>query len=550
MDPDEDTVSTSLRAYYDLLREYRGFTIVWIGEIIDNVGNWLNYVATLSLVEQLAGGRGLLISALLIVRFLPTFLLFPIAGVVADRIDRPKVLLVSCVVNVFIVLGLALIRRPEDIWAMYVLLFLQFTSSTFYDPARRALEPKLVPKKQLHLATTLDTFAWSVTVAVGSSLGGAVVSKLGTTMCFVLDSCTFLCAALCVLLLQVILKKDGYVNNDAEAAEEAEQLLAPLDSPTHRHTIPELAIASQLLAPNSIDAEMQSVSLHSPHHTAATTPSQHHSGAQTGGMDENSDPNQAAALHSHSSQHLELQPLGKKRTNLPDEQEDSEAGSRLLQRSESADSTEDRLAVSKGASSSTTGCFSVVQECFTEGMVSLKEAAVYISKRENRHVGVLCFIKFSGALAWGAADILQVKYSEMPSMQTLGDGPQTLGFVFAAVGVGCFFGPIFFNYFTPPRKPQLLRSTAASFYCFVVGYLLLVFAADIKLLLVSTVVRSAGSAVLWIYSTLMLQYIVPNQLLGRVMALEMALFTVRLTVSQYWSRGIFKRATKQHWLPA
>ncbi len=78
------------------------------------------------------------------------------------------------------------------------------------------------------------------------------------------------------------------------------------------------------------------------------------------------------------------------------------------------------------------------------------------------------------------------------------------------------------------RKPQLLRSTAASFYCFVVGYLLLVFAADIKLLLVSTVVRSAGSAVLWIYSTLMLQYIVPNQLLGRVMALEMALFTVRL----------------------
>ena len=77
----------------------------------------------------------------------------------------------------------------------------------------------------------------------------------------------------------------------------------------------------------------------------------------------------------------------------------------------------------------------------------------------------------------------------------------------------------------------MLRSTAASFYCFVVGYLLLVFAADIKLLLVSTVVRSAGSAVLWIYSALMLQYIVPNQLLGRVMALEMALFTVCLTPS-------------------
>lgn len=76
------------------------------------------------------------------------------------------------------------------------------------------------------------------------------------------------------------------------------------------------------------------------------------------------------------------------------------------------------------------------------------------------------------------------------------------------------------------RKAPLLRSTAASFYCFVLGYLLLIVANNIALLLLSTAIRSAGSAVLWIYSTLMLQYLVPNQLLGRVMALEMALFTV------------------------
>lgn len=70
--------------------------------------------------------------------------------------------------------------------------------------------------------------------------------------------------------------------------------------------------------------------------------------------------------------------------------QDSEADSRLLQRSESAGSTDDRLASSKGASSSTTGCFSVLQEGFTEGIVSLKEAAVYISKRENRCDAVKC----------------------------------------------------------------------------------------------------------------------------------------------------------------
>lgn len=121
--------------------------------------------------------------------------------------------------------------------------------------------------------------------------------------------------------LQVILKKDGYVNNDAEAAEEAEQLLKPLDSPTHSHTIPELAIVSQVLAPNSIDAAMQFISLRSPHNIAATASSQAHPEAHVGDEDENSDPNQAAALHSHSSQHLELQPLSKKNISMPDEQE-------------------------------------------------------------------------------------------------------------------------------------------------------------------------------------------------------------------------------------
>ena len=91
------------------------------------------------------------------------------------------------------------------------------------------------------------------------------------------------------------------------------------------------------------------------------------------------------------------------------------------------------------------------------------------------------------------------------------------------------------------RKAQLLRSTAASFYCFVLGYLLLILANDISLLLMSTAIRSAGSAVLWIYSTLMLQYLVPNQLLGRVMALEMALFTVRLHHCVYLTRTIVYR---------
>ena len=73
-----------------------------------------------------------------------------------------------------------------------------------------------------------------------------------------------------------------------------------------------------------------------------------------------------------------------------------------------------------------------------------------------RDVIWLVMIKASGALIWMAADVLNVKFSEMPSMQLLGDQPFTLGLIFASVGFGCFLGPIVFNYFTPPRYSPLL----------------------------------------------------------------------------------------------
>lgn len=54
-------------------------------QILSNTGNWFNYVATLLVVERLAGGRGIFLSIVLVIHFLPSFIWFPVAGVVADR---------------------------------------------------------------------------------------------------------------------------------------------------------------------------------------------------------------------------------------------------------------------------------------------------------------------------------------------------------------------------------------------------------------------------------------------------------------------------------
>ena len=64
---------------------------------------------------------------------------------------------------------------------------------------------------------------------------------------------------------------------------------------------------------------------------------------------------------------------------------------------------------------------------------------------------LLTLLKAGGSLVWGAADVLNVRFAELPEMQSLGDSALTLGLFFASVGFACLIGPIIFNVFTPPK---------------------------------------------------------------------------------------------------
>ena len=66
-------------------RDHRGFRLLFLASVVDNLGAWLSYVSLLGMVERFSGGSGLALSAVVLIRFLPALLLGPVAGVVADR---------------------------------------------------------------------------------------------------------------------------------------------------------------------------------------------------------------------------------------------------------------------------------------------------------------------------------------------------------------------------------------------------------------------------------------------------------------------------------
>lgn len=180
--------------YLDLLKRNHNFRYLWWGNVVSLLGDWFNLIASAALVTELTSS-GVAISYLFLVRFLPQFLFSPIAGVVADRYDRRKIMILADLLRAITVLGFLLIQSEGQLWLFYVLTAIQFMLSALFVPARSAALANLVDPKDLVTANALDSFTWSTMFALGAFLGGVIATLFGNQTAFVMDAATFLVSA-------------------------------------------------------------------------------------------------------------------------------------------------------------------------------------------------------------------------------------------------------------------------------------------------------------------------------------------------------------------
>ena len=167
------------------------------------------------------------------------------------------------------------------------------------------------------------------------------------------------------------------------------------------------------------------------------------------------------------------------------------------------------------------------------GFTSIVEGYKYIFARENREVLAYISIKGTGGLVWGAADVINVRLSADPRMQWLGGSEATLGYIFSAVGVGCIGAPFVVSPLVPQHELPLVLVVAVGFALLPAGYAIIAFSPNILVVLLGTVLRSAGSSMLWVFSTLLAQLRGKGCFLGRIFALEFTLFTLGQTTGYY-----------------
>jgi predicted MFS family arabinose efflux permease len=180
--------------YLELLRTNRNFRQLWLGQVVSQMGDWFDTIALYTIVLNLTGS-GRAVGLVLVARFVPSFILGPLSGVVADRFSRRSIMIVSDLLRAIVVLGFLLVRRPDQMWLVYALTVLQLVFSTFFEPAKTAAIPSLVAPRELVAANAISSVTWSVMLTLGAAIGGVVTGWFGTDAAFVLDSLTYLASA-------------------------------------------------------------------------------------------------------------------------------------------------------------------------------------------------------------------------------------------------------------------------------------------------------------------------------------------------------------------
>lgn len=169
------------------------FRWIWIAALVSNLGTWMQNVGAAWLMTSLSSSP-LLIALVQTASTLPVFLVGIPAGVMADRIDRRKVLLwsQSAMLVASGALGVLTYLGHTGPWTLLVLTFALGLGTSINGPAWQATVPRLVPSEQLPAAVALNSVQFNLARSVGPALGGLVVLIWGPAVAFLCNAASFL----------------------------------------------------------------------------------------------------------------------------------------------------------------------------------------------------------------------------------------------------------------------------------------------------------------------------------------------------------------------
>ncbi len=184
---------------------YRDFRLLWMGALTSSIGTWMQKVAQAWLIVTLTEEQSAFYLGLdSFLGELPILLLTIVGGVVADRHDRRRLMLLSQIVQMSVAFTLAtlVVTDAIRIWHILALSCVTGCAQAFGGPAYQALVPTLVQKEHLPNAVALNSIQFNLARIIGPIVAGAALASFGMVMCFGLNGISFLFVMAAILSLR------------------------------------------------------------------------------------------------------------------------------------------------------------------------------------------------------------------------------------------------------------------------------------------------------------------------------------------------------------
>jgi MFS family permease len=194
------------RQIFSSLRS-RNYRLYFAGQCISVTGTWMQQIAMSWLVYRLTGSLVLLATINLLVQ-LPSFVISPFSGVITDRFDRHKIIVVTqfCMMMEALTLATLMFTGAIAVWQIMALGLYVGIVSAIDAPARQSLTVELVDKKDISNAVALNSAVFNGARLVGPSIGGLIVGWLGEGFCFLINGLSYIAVIGAMLKMQIIPK--------------------------------------------------------------------------------------------------------------------------------------------------------------------------------------------------------------------------------------------------------------------------------------------------------------------------------------------------------
>jgi MFS family permease len=183
----------------------RNYRLYFTGQVISVSGTWMQMVAQTYLILYQLHGTGLDVAVATGLQFLPLLLFGPFGGLIADRLDKRKVLYATQIsaAALALVLGLLVITDAARLWEVYALAAGLGVVNLFDNPARQTFVSEMVGLDLLPNAVSLNSVLMNSARVIGPAISGVLILTLGVATCFMVNAASYVAVIFALSLMRV-----------------------------------------------------------------------------------------------------------------------------------------------------------------------------------------------------------------------------------------------------------------------------------------------------------------------------------------------------------